>query len=65
MDVFHHKEDRMLVGLRQQPGQHGLHGLVLVPLGRQSEGWIRSSRSGSDSKAAKRGTASASGRERP
>ena len=61
VQVFHHKEDGLLLRQRQQPGQQGFQGFLLLPLGRQRQGRIATAGSGSDSSAAKRGTTSARG----
>ena len=40
VQVFDDEEHRLLLGLRQQPGQQGFEGFLLLPLGRQREGRI-------------------------
>ena len=61
VQVFHHKEHRLLGGNAQQDRQQGVQGLLLLLLGRHGQGRIVSV-SGRERSAAKRGTASASGR---
>ena len=60
MQVFHDKEERLLLRQHEQPGQQRFQGFLLLPLGCQAWGWRRTPAAARRA-TAKQGGTSASG----